>query len=76
MARTRKLTKKYWNTLGEGSRKHALLHVFPGLPAVVSMLLREKPRKESPWWSMVFDKVRIPEDNGFYMTVVNQTFIP
>ena len=78
--RTRKLTIKYWNSLSEGSRKRALQFCDPTLPATVDMLLNEKPKKDNPWWKMVFAKVRIPEPdaNGYrhYKTIVNNTWIP
>ena len=74
--RTRKLTIKYWNSLEEGSRKRALQHCFPTLPATVDMLLNDKPNKIDSWWRYVFDKVRIPNGDSYYKTVVNNTYIP
>ena len=59
------------------SKKRALTYVFPIHPACVDMLLNEKPNpKQSPWWRMVWDKVRIPEDHSHYKTVINkETYI-
>ena len=74
--RTRKLTIKYWNTLSAGSRKRALQFCYPTLPATVDMLLNEKPKKDNPWWKRVFDKVRIPDGDSYYKTVVDYTYIP
>ena len=80
MGKTKKMTIKYWNTLSVGSRKRALQFCYPTLPATVDMLLNENPKKDNPWWKMVFAKVRIPEPdvNGYrhYKTVVNNTYIP
>ena len=74
--RTRKLTIKYWKSLSEGSRKRALQFCYPTLPATVDMLLNEKPKKDSPWWKRVFNMVRIPDEDSYYKTVVNHTYIP
>ena len=70
------MTIKYWNSLEEGSRKRVLLHCFPTLPEVADMLLNEKPKKNNPWWKYVFNKVRIPNKDSYYKTVVNNTYIP
>ena len=55
--------------------------MFPLHKPVVDMLMDEKPDpKNSPWWKIVWEKVRIPQAdaNGYrhYKTVVNKTFIP
>ena len=76
MRKTRKLTIKYWNSLEKGSRKRALQFCYPTLPATVEMLLNDKPRKDAPWWKRVFDKVRIPDKDSYYKTVVDHTYIP
>lgn len=78
MARTKKMTAKYWNTLSEGSKRRALTYCFPIHKAIVDMLLPLNPAKRdghSDWWQIVFKKVRIPEDNRFYKTVVNKTYL-
>ena len=74
--RTRKMTIKYWSSLEKGSRKRALQFCYPTLPATVEMLLNDKPRKNDPWWERVFDKVRIPDNDSYYKTVVDYTYIP
>ena len=76
MRKTRKLTIKYWNSLEKGSRKRALQFCYPTLPTTVEMLLNDKPRKDDPWWKRVFDKVRIPDGDSYYKTVVDHTYIP
>ena len=76
MGKTKKMTIKYWNTLSVGSRKRALQFCYPTLPATVEMLLNDKPRKDDPWWERVFDKVRIPDGDSYYKTVVDHTYIP
>ena len=75
--KTKKMTLTYWKGLSKDSKKRALTYVFPIHPACVDMLLNEKPNpKQSPWWRMVWDKVRIPEDNSHYKTVINkETYI-
>ena len=82
--RTKKLTIKYWQSLERGSRERALRFVLPISPAIVSMLLDEKPSQEEikhGFWSLVFRKIRIPEpdERGYrhYKTVfMNSTYIP
>ena len=81
MAKTSKMTLKYWASLSEGSKRRALTCVFPLHKPVVDMLMDEKPDpKSNPWWKIVWTKVRIPQAdaNGYrhYKTVVNKTFIP
>lgn len=81
MAKTSKMTLKYWNSLSEGSRRRALTYVFPLHKATVDMLMDEKPDpKDNPWWGFVWRKVRIPEADAtgyrHYKTVVNKTYIP
>ena len=76
MGKTKKMTIKYWNSLEVGSKRRALQFCFPTLPATVNMLLSEKPKKDNPWWKRVFDKVRIPDKDSVYKTVVDRTYIP
>lgn len=81
MSKTTKMTLKYWQSLSEGSKRRALICVFPLHKSIVDMLIDDKPKpKEDPWWKMVWRKVRVPEaDNkGYrsYKTVVNKTYIP
>ena len=80
MARTKKMTLKYWDSLSEGSKRRALTCVFPLHKSIVDMLLDDKPKPKEFWWGLVWRKVRIPEadSNGYrhYKTVVNNTYIP
>ena len=76
MGKTKKMTIKYWNSLEVGSKRRALQFCYPTLPTTVDMLLNEKPRKDDPWWKRVFNKVRIPDNDSFYKTVVDHTYIP
>jgi len=73
--KTKKMTIKYWNELSDMSRKRALQFVFPIHPAIVEMLMNEKPDLKSDWWKMVFTKVRIPAPGSYYKTVVNNTYL-
>lgn len=75
--KTKKMTLAYWIGLSEGTKKRALTYVFPTQPACVNMLLNEKPNvKQSPWWQMVWDKVRIPDNHSHYKLVINrETYI-
>ena len=76
MAKTKKMTIKYWVALSESSKKRALTYVFPLHKAIVEMLLNEKPDpKNSDWWKMVFKKIRIPAPGSYYKTVVNNTYL-
>ena len=75
MAKTKKMTLKYWASLSEGSKRRALTCAFPLHKPVVDMLMDEKPdSKNSPWWKIVWTKVRIPI-GGYSKTVVNNTYI-
>lgn len=74
--KTKKMTISYWNALSQDSKKRALTYVFPIHPECVKMLLKQKPKVNNPWWQMVWDKVRIPEDNSHYKVVINkETYI-
>ena len=73
--KTKKMTLKYWNSLSDGSKKRALQYCFPIHPAIVEMLMNEKPNLKSDWWKMVFKKVRIPAPGSYYKTVVNNTYL-
>ena len=80
MAKTRKMTLKYWAGLSEGSKRRALTYCFPLHKATVDMLMEEKPDpKDNAWWKLVWMKVRIPEADAkgyrHYKTVVNHTYI-
>lgn len=48
------------------------------MPALVKMLIDEDPKKDDPWWKLVFKKVRVPEpdEHGYrhYKTIVNHTY--
>lgn len=71
--KTKKMTLTYWKGLSVESKRRALTYVFPIQPACVDMLLKEKPEpKQSPWWRLVWDKVRIPEDHSHYKTVIDK----
>ena len=72
---TRKMTKKYWNSLSNGSKERALHHVFPTMKFTVEMLLDEKPNLKDIVWQIVWNKVRIPIES-YYKTVVNGTYLP
>ena len=73
--KTKKMTLKYWASLSDGSKKRALQSVFCIHPAIVEMLMNEKPDLKSEWWKMVFKKVRIPSPGSYYKTVVNNTYL-
>ena len=74
--KTKKMTLKYWAALSESSKKRALQYCFPIHPAIVEMLMNEKPNlKKSDWWQIVFRKIRIPAPGSYYKTVVNNTYL-
>ena len=73
---TKKMTLKYWGTLDEGSKRRALTHVFPINNPIVQIMLDEKPNKSKTLWQIVFQEIRIPEDNSRYKTIVHNTYIP
>lgn len=86
MNRTKKMTLKYWKSLDEGSRKRALTCVYPLMPSLVEMLLKDDnpdPRDDC-WWEKVFRKVRQPIPSEYdkkvgymhYKTVVDGRYIP
>lgn len=70
------MTLKYWMTLNESSRHRTLIHVFPGNPAPVNILLSEKPDKNNTLWQFVLREVRIPVGSTHYKTIVHNTYIP
>ena len=72
---TKKMTLKYWGTLDEGSKRRALTHVFPINNPIVQIMLDEKPDKRKTLWQIVFQEIRIPEDNSRYKTIVHNTYI-
>ena len=73
----KKMTNNYWNTNNSDSRENAICHVFPINRSIVDMLLDEKPNlKNSPFWKMVWQKIRIPEKGSYYKTVFHGTYIP
>lgn len=73
---TKMMTLKYWGSLDKGSKRRALTHVFPINNPIVQILMNEKPDKKKTLWQLVFQEVRIPEDNSYYKTVVHNTYIP
>lgn len=74
--KTKKMTLTYWKGLSKDSKFRALTYVFPLEASLVRMLQNEKPQpKQSPWWQLVWKKVRIPADHSHYKTVVNDTYI-
>ena len=79
-AKTKKMTIKYWCGLSRGSRERALKYCYPIHGAIVEMLLDEKPTTKEikdGWWTTVFRRVRIPDDNRAYKTVIdNRTYLP
>lgn len=80
MAKTKKMTIKYWNSLEKGSKYRALCFVFGPHKFSAEMYADEKPDLKDGMWKLIFRKVRIPEPDErgyrFYKTVVNQTYIP
>ena len=48
--------------------------VFGNQHGIINMLLNEPPNKKSPFWKIVFSKVKISEDNH-YKTIVNGTYL-
>lgn len=72
-SKTKQMTLAYWKGLSRDSKRRALTYVFPIHPATIDMLLNEKPNlKQSPWWKLVWQKVRIPEDHTHYKTVIDK----
>ena len=48
--------------------------VYGNQNGIINMLLCEKPNKKSPFWKIVFSKVKIA-DYGHYKTIVNGTYL-
>ena len=63
--KTKKMTLKYWAALSESSKKRTLQYCFPIHPAIVEMLMNEKPDLKSDWWKIVFKKVGIPAHGSY-----------
>ena len=70
----KKLTIKYWNTLERSSKERVLSMVYGNQHGIINMLLSEILNKKSPFWKIVFNKVKIAED-GHYKTIVNRTYL-
>ncbi len=68
------LTIKYWNTLERSSKERALSRVYGNQHGIINMLLSENPNKKSPFWKIVFTKVKIADD-GHYRTIVDGTYL-
>lgn len=75
MAKTKKLSIRYWNSLSSDTKKRAIKCVFPLMGESLNYLVNEKPDpKEEVWWKLIFKKVRVPYNNSHYKFMVNNTY--
>lgn len=75
---TKKMTKKYWDSLEEGSRYRALRKVFSNFPDDVNREYAKEKAKNLDWmWEIIIRHVRQPVNGtGSYKTVIDKTWIP
>lgn len=73
--KSKKLTIKYWNSLGNGTKKRAITCVFPLMKGSLDYLANEKPDLNDIWWKLIFKKVRIPADPDYWKLIINGTYI-
>lgn len=73
----KKMTKKYWDSLSEDSRYRALRKVLSNFPDTVNRDYAKQKAKDLDWlWEIIVRHVRIPEDNSWYKTVIDKTYLP
>lgn len=73
--KTKKMTQEYWNTLDERTRAHSVRVALPDMPqSFAESLAREKVNVRSPWFKVLFDVVRQPEDGSGYKFVVRGVY--
>lgn len=66
------MTQNYWNSLAEHTRVHAVRVAIPNMPQIFTdSLAKEKVNMKSPWFKLIFDLVRQPEEGSTYKFVVN-----
>ena len=69
---TKKMTQEYWNSLDESTRVHAVRVALPDMPqSFAESLAREKVNPRSPWFKILFSRVRQPVEGSGYKFVVN-----
>lgn len=69
------MTQNYWNSLEERTRAHAVKVALPDMPqSFAESLAREKVNMKSPWFKVLFDVVRQPEDGSGYKFVVRGVY--
>ena len=71
----KKMTPNYWNSLDEQTRTRAVRKALPDMPqSFAESLAREKVNVRSPWFKVLFDVVRQPEDGSGYKFVVRGVY--
>lgn len=74
---TKRLTKKYWDSLSEGSRYRALRKVFSNFPDSINRDYAKQKAKALDWeWDIIQRHIKEPTDSNHYKTVVDRTWIP
>lgn len=74
---TKRLTKKYWDSLSEGSRYRALRKVFSNFSDSINRDYAKQKAKELDWeWDILVRHVKEPIDSSHYKTVIDRTWIP
>lgn len=69
------MTQNYWDSLEKRTRAHAVKVALPDMPqSFAESLAREKVNMKSPWFKVLFDVVRQPEDGSGYKFVVNGVY--
>lgn len=74
---TKRITKKYWDSLTEGSRYRALRKVFSNFPNTTNEDYSKKKASELDWmWDIIQRHVKQPVNETHYKTVIDRTWIP
>lgn len=77
MCKTRKITKRYWDSLSEGSRYRALRKVFSNFSDSINHEYAKVKAKDLDWiWSIIEKHVKQPIGESYYKTVIDHTYLP
>lgn len=73
----KKITKKYWDSLEEGSRYRALRKVFSNFSDETNKVnVKEKAKDLSFIWDIIVRHVKQPVGESHYKTIIDNTWIP
>lgn len=74
---TKKITKKYWDSLSEDSRYRALRKVFSNFPDNVNRDYAKLKANQMDWvWDILAKHTKQPVGDSPYKTIIDKTWIP